>query len=409
VAGTAGARLAAFGRRAGNVGALWLFWLAPALIAVLLVRHNADVGVFGFDFRGTVLDGGRAVLDGRAPYPSPGALEPVPSEIGSPFVYPPLILWLAVPLALLPVAAAEVIWTLLLLGGVAGAMLLAGVRDWRCLGIALLSVPVLKGLTTGNVTLLLLPLVALAWYYRDHRWAGGAAVGLAVALKLFLWPLLIWLLATRRFRPAAVAAVVGAGSVFGSWALIGFQGLLDYPELLRLVDEAYAFKYISISALSESLGASQQLAHLTQYLAGAVLLLIGVLVALRGGGDRRSFSVLIVASLVLTPIVWAQNFALLFIPIALRSPALGALWIAGWAAFWFEAAALRDAHALAGGQPGLLRCAVVLGFATAVLLATGRDAGGDRLPRVGAWRSRWRGHHAAGGLAPRTTRTSSPS
>ena len=360
-------RLASLRRCSRDAAALWLFWLAPAFLAFKLIQHNLDVGIFGFDFRGTVWDGGRAVLEGRPPYPSPEGLEPVPATLGSPFVYPPVILWLAVPFATLPAAVAQAVWALGLFAGVGVALLVLGIRDWRCIGIAMLSVPVLKGLTTGNVTLLLVPLLAAAWRGRDHRWAGAVALGLAVALKLFLWPLLVWLVATRRIRPAAVAVATAVSSVFASWALIGFQGLTDYPALLRIVDEAYAFKYASVSALSVALGASEAAGHALQYATGVALVALAVLLAQRDDGDRRSFSVIVVAALTLTPIGWAQNFALLYVPLALRQPRLGPLWVIGWAAFWVEAF-LLDPTVVGGGGPMLYRSIVILGFVGAVLL-----------------------------------------
>ena len=49
-----------------------------------------------------------------------------------------------------------------------------------------------------------LPL-ALAWRYRERARVAGLAVGVAVAAKLFVAPLVVWLLLTRRFRAAAWA------------------------------------------------------------------------------------------------------------------------------------------------------------------------------------------------------------
>ena len=49
----------------------------------------------------------------------------------------------------------------------------------------------------GNVSLLVFA-VALAWRFRDKAWAVGSLIGLAVAVKLFLWPLAVWLAITRR-------------------------------------------------------------------------------------------------------------------------------------------------------------------------------------------------------------------
>ena len=68
---------------------------------------------------------------------------------------------------------------------------------------------VVHGLYFGNLTILLVLLVALAWRYRDEARLAGLALGVAVAAKLFVWPLVVWLLLTRRFRAAAWAVGFG--------------------------------------------------------------------------------------------------------------------------------------------------------------------------------------------------------
>ena len=66
----------------------------------------------------------------------------------------------------------------------------------------------------------------------------SASVGVTLAVKFFLWPLLVWFVATRRVANAVVAAAVGAGLLLASWAVIGFDGLRGYPDLLRRLEEA---------------------------------------------------------------------------------------------------------------------------------------------------------------------------
>src|SRR5205807_6911663 len=85
------------------------------------------------------------------------------------------------------------------------ALRILGVRDWRCYGIVLMTSPSVNTFTLGAVTSFLLVGVAAAWRYRDRPWASGVLVGLTALGKLFLWPLGLWLLATRRLRAAAVA------------------------------------------------------------------------------------------------------------------------------------------------------------------------------------------------------------
>jgi len=97
------------------------------------------------------------------------------------------------------------IWNFLQAAAIVGALGVLRVRDLRCYALALLSIPVLQGFIWGNATLLLVPLVALAWRWRDRWGQAGIVVGLAVASKLFAWPLIVWLVGTRRYRAAAAA------------------------------------------------------------------------------------------------------------------------------------------------------------------------------------------------------------
>src|SRR5438046_130563 len=77
--------------------------------------------------------------------------------------------------------------------------------------------------------------LAVVWRYRDRRAVAALVPGLVVALKIFFWPLLIWLVATRRYRTAAFAALASVVLVVVPWAGIGFAGLRGYPHLLSTV------------------------------------------------------------------------------------------------------------------------------------------------------------------------------
>jgi hypothetical protein len=62
-----------------------------------------------------------------------------------------------------------------------------------------------------------------------------------------------------------------------------------------------------------------------------VVLSLGTIVAVwfaaRGaGGDRRSLAVAVIASLVMTPLVWLHYLLLLYVPIGLYRPRLSGLW-----------------------------------------------------------------------------------
>ena len=276
---------------------------------------------------GHALGAGRALLDGMPIYPEPTRDNIV---LGNPAVYPPVFILLSVPLALIPVTVASWLWFWVLGGCVVAALWILGVRDWRCYVIALTSPVVIHGLFYGNLTIVIVLLVALGWRYRDRATLAGIALGAAVAAKLFVWPVVVWLVLTRRYRAAAWAVVSALVLIFGAWALIGFEGLGDYPKLLRVVQDVYAVRSISVSTVAGSLGASVRVAVALALLAGIALLGVAAFVARRQGGDRRAFALAVGACIVASPIVWPNYAALLFVPIAITWPRLSPAWFFGY-------------------------------------------------------------------------------
>jgi alpha-1,2-mannosyltransferase len=290
--------------------------------------------VLGFGFwyalraRGTLGDlpifraASKAVLHGHSPFVAadPGALANFDK-----FVYPPAAAFLLSPLALVPLGLAKILFFVF---GVLAALLalrLLGVRDWRCFGVAAISVPVVNSLAIGALTSFLLLGVALTWRYRDRPEVAGTAASVTAVVKLFLWPLGVWLFVTRRLRAAAVFVLVTVVGVVAAWAAIGFAGFRTYPHLLRVLSDLEAgvsYSPIALLRLSGS-GAAVLSAVLV------ITVVVAVALAARGeDGDRRSFTIAVVGSLVATPVLWLHYFALLLIPIALYRPRLSGLWFA---------------------------------------------------------------------------------
>jgi alpha-1,2-mannosyltransferase len=216
-----------------------------------------DSFAVGFDYLGTLWEPGRAVFNGGPIYAEPTRDAVV---VGNPSLYPPLFILLALPLSLLPATTAAWLWSAFLAICVCAALRIVGVRDWRLYVLAVLSPVVLQGLYFGNLTLALMVPFAVAWRYRDSPWVSGSAVAVAVAAKLFAWPLVFWLLFTRRFKAAAVSIALGVALLVVPWALIGFEGLSTYPDLLRAVQDVYARVSLSVASVAASLGASTPLA-----------------------------------------------------------------------------------------------------------------------------------------------------
>ena len=295
-----------------------------------------------YDFA-VFLQAGEAIRRGDSPYV--GAAVVGESE-PAPYVYPPVLALLVVPLTLLPEtirgsSMPGILFTLFLVACTIGALLALDVRDWRCFPIALLYPVTLENFEYGAIGPALALLVALSWRYREQAAVTGAAAGAAVVLKVFLWPLVVWLAVTRRWKAAATAALGAVGLALASWAIIGFRGLDEYPSLLRRLSDVEAENSYSAFALLRSAEVPELVTRGLVAVACACLLLLAWRAARVGADDaerdRRSLTFVLAAAFVLTPILWLHYLVLLVVPIALARPRLSALWFAPLALTVFEA------------------------------------------------------------------------
>lgn len=300
---------------------LVVFGFLP-LVAIAVIFQNVLNGGKVTDLENVFLGAAHAVADGDSPYPSPDA-DVV--GLGKAYVYPPLVAQAALPLTVLSTKAAGLLVMALLTAAVVATLLVLGVRDWRCYGLAFLWSPVLSAIQTGNITIPLALGAALVWRFRNVARAGGAVLGLTLAAKLFLWPVWIWLAATRRIAAAVYALVVSVVAVLVSWAIIGFAGFGDYPELLRRLQEFEREQGYTVYALALDLGAAPGVAT-ALWLALAAALVATTVVLGRQGDDRRAFVVALAAALACSPIVWLHYFALLLVAVAVAEPRLGPAW-----------------------------------------------------------------------------------
>jgi alpha-1,2-mannosyltransferase len=133
-------------------------------------------------------------------------------------------------------------------------------------------------------------------------------------------------MATRRYATAVTVAVAGAVGALGGWAVIGFAGLRDYPELLNRLAALVQEEGYSPIALGLALGLPIDLARAAAFALGAGLLVAMFVLARRPDGDRRSFVVAIVAAFVFSPIVWLHYLTLLVVPVAMVAKRLSILW-----------------------------------------------------------------------------------
>jgi hypothetical protein len=305
---------------------LLLGFLPPALLVVLVAARYLVGRHLGFDYK-PLWEASRDLFHGASPYPAPHAAA-LHNE--QQFVYPPIAAVLAAPLAVFPFGVAAALFAAVEAAATVLTLRVLDVRDWRCYGITFLWYPVLQNFLIGSITSLLALGLAVVWRYRDDRRVSVFVSAALMAAKVFLWPLLFWLAATRRWRTAVWALVVGLAAVALSWAFVGFGGLTSYPRLLDELSRLESWKSYSAVALGLVLGLSTAEARVLAIVAGAAVIATMFVVAyVRRGdadSDRQTFVLAIAAAFLFSPIIWTHYLALLVVPIAISRRTLTPLW-----------------------------------------------------------------------------------
>jgi hypothetical protein len=307
----------------GRVATIFLLGVVPVVCAAFFLVASYAHESLGYDFRHAYLPAAEDVLDGDSPYVD---VDDPRLATETAYVYPPPLALAVTPLTWLSENAASVVYTLLCAVVAAWALLLLGVRDWRCYTVALVWAPTLIGLQTASSSLLLLFAVALAWQFRDRAARAGVSLGGGVALKLLIWPLLGWTLATRRFATTVIAPAVAFSVILGSWAILEFEDLTRYPDLLRRLADLEAENSYSVIGVASALGIGEDAGKALAVVLGLALLLTCLFQG-RRGDDLRSFLAALAAALAFTPIVWQHYLVLFLVPLAVVRPRLSPIWL----------------------------------------------------------------------------------
>jgi alpha-1,2-mannosyltransferase len=304
-------------RRAGTHSLI--IW--PPLAIGRVIWAGVQNHAVAFDFSHAYLPAAHAVLAGRSPFPAATAAALAPRTA---FVYPPLTAYLAAPFTAISTGWAESVATALAVAAVISILLVVGVRDWRCYMVVFLWEPTYSAIQTGNVNLLLALGLALVWRYRDRPATAALITGAMFALKPFMWPVLVWLVCTRRFRTAFAGSAAAAFFVLAPWAAIGFAGLGRYPHLLNVLSKVEGQDAYTIRALLGGV-APTRLAEVVGILVGVAALAAAVRVGARD--ERRSFALGVAGCLLLSPIVWMDYFVLLLVVVGVLVGRFGPAWL----------------------------------------------------------------------------------
>lgn len=281
----------------GVRGSITLLALVAAIVLAFLPLTPAyDLDVF--------LRAGHTALRGLQVYPAPGS----PAVYsGSSFVYPYFAVWPFMLLASLPVAVGVAVFFLISAGAVTAVCLPTRSGHWRA-ALVLCSAFTITGLQLGALSPLLFAGAVLLWRVRGRPLMFVLAAPV-VASKLFLAPLLLWLLLARRYRAFAWA---GASTVV--LLAVGFViGPINADQYLSLLSQLGAHEAQSGFGL---IGALMNAGLAMVDAQAAVLLLtLALLVAAhraygRTHDERVLFCACIAASLLLSPVLWSHYLVL---------------------------------------------------------------------------------------------------
>ena len=187
------------------------------------------------------------------------------------FDWGPISAVLLAPLALLPARIASPLFAALCIAAVLATVYVCGVRDWRVYCIVMTWPFVVIGWVFGNIELPLTLCLALAWRCRDRPRVVGLLVALMLSVKIILWPVLIWLLATRRYAASLYTVVWALAINLIVWAIVGFGEIPRYLAVLQAVAKVARPLSAGLISLTVHLGVGPTIADAIVLVIAAVV------------------------------------------------------------------------------------------------------------------------------------------
>ena len=257
--------------------------------------------------------------------------------------HPPTSVLLALPLGRLDYPDAVHVWNLVSLAAFLAGLAIVAValpfpREliWPTCALLLFCHPIYGNFYHGQLTLLLVLLVASAWALdRSGRTgAAGLLIGIAAAVKLFPAYLLLYFAIQGRLRALAAAAASFAALTVATAAVLGCEAYRDYLLVVLPRQEAFRgcdynaaiaglwyklFNPMADDTLIAPLWRNADLARYGTLLSDLAVTSIVAAVVRRARTPARrdlAFGLTMTAMLLVSPVTWDISLPMLLIPLA---------------------------------------------------------------------------------------------
>lgn len=236
------------------------------------------------------------------------------------YLYPPPFALAVMPFTFLPGPVGMWAWLGAMVAAFLAGTAILPVRlsvRWAVIVLAALSFPFLYSVKLGQVGPLLYLCFAIGWRSLDRPVGLGLAVAAGALTKVQPGLLFGWMLLTRRWRALLVGLVAcGAAAVIAT-LVTGVATWTDYLALLGRVSQPVTTpKNMTPGAVAWRAGASLESATAIQWAAVTVTVAITLFAWLRRDA-ATGFVVGVVASQLVSPLLWDHYAMLLLLPVAL--------------------------------------------------------------------------------------------
>lgn len=282
-----------------------------ALTLAILATAGAT---WGYDYE-AYAQAARRLLDGLRLY------DPAVELAGgfAIYLYPPPFALAFIPFELLGDPWGLYAWTAVLIGCTVGAIALMPVTPtlrWVMLLLAAIDWPVMYSLKLGQVGPILLLLFVLGWRWLDRPSGLGATIGVGALVKVQPALLAGWAVLTGRWRAALIGVVLVGGVCLVTLPLVGIAAWQDYVAVLRAVSAPVETPHnFTPGAVLYQVGVDAGVASVIQWLVVVTAIAL-VIVAARWRSASTSYVVAVVASQLISPLLWDHYAVILLLPAA---------------------------------------------------------------------------------------------